>query len=123
MKHDAPFDPKLKELINELEPIFEKYDAMAFVNVCSRTHGEFRLYFPKWSVAQLEMCGSNQGIRFKSKKDEQTHAETEDTVFGLLSIRDMCARVFQWTEQLKKVLDKHMEIDHIPQPITPHGEN
>lgn len=118
------FDPKLKEMMDELETVFKKYDVISFVNATSRTHGEFRIFFPHWSTCQWEKTANGQmGLRFKSKKGQQTHRDTEDTVFGIMSIRDMCATGFSWMEQLKDQLDKHMEIDHKTSPITPHGED
>jgi hypothetical protein len=123
MKSNSNFDPKLKELMEELEPIFEKYEVIAFVTATSRTHGEFRIFFPKRSTCFWEKTKSGQmGLRFKSKKGEQSHRDTEDTTFGIMSIRDMGAQLFQWMEQLKSKLDQHMEIDHKPQPITPDAE-
>lgn len=121
---NAKFDPKLKEMMDELDPIFKKYDVMGFVNVTSRTHGEFRIFFPPWSTAQWEKDSvGRSALRFKSKKGEQTHRDTEDTVFGLMSIRDMAGELFMMMEKMSSELDKHMEIDHTMMPITPHGED
>ena len=121
------FDPKLKELISKIDALVKEYDVMATVNVISRTHGEFGIFFPTWSVAQWENLPNGQkGMRFRSKNAKQgtqKFKDTEDTVHGIMSIRDMSAHFFQWMETVKTELDKHMEIDHTPGPIIPHGEN
>jgi len=119
------FDPELKILIDEIDPILKKYDVMAFITVHSKTHGEFRMFFPTWSTCQWEIDSLRRvNLRFKSKKsDGHTHEQTESTIGALLSIRDMCAQVFAWMQDLKSQLDKHMKIEHTRSPIVPHGQD
>lgn len=113
------FDPKLKELMDELQPIFNRYGVFGFVNAVSRTHGEFRWFIPDHSVMKIE----SRGVRFKAKSGEDKHEDVEHTVFALLSLKDQAADLFQVCDQLKLLLDEHMKIDHKRSAVYGHGED
>jgi hypothetical protein len=114
------FDPKLKELMNELEPIFKKYEVFAFVNATSRTHGEFRLFFPEHSVAAFETPGK---IRVKYKSGVDSFEDLNATAFALFSLKDTCGEMYVALDGLSKDLNKHVVIEHERGEIYGHGED
>jgi hypothetical protein len=113
------FDPKLKLMMEELEPIFKKYEVFAFVSATSRTHGEFRWFLPDYSVISID----RNGLRFKAKSGVDRHEDVEATVFGLMGAHDMGKELYLMAEKIYTELKKHMQIDHTQMPIYSHGED
>lgn len=112
------FDPKLKEFMAEITPIFEKFDLFGFVSVTNRTHGEFRFFLGSYSCAKIE----NGGLRIKAK-GQKDHENLEATVFSLISMKEDAIRLFSMTEKIEQELRKHVEIDHKTPDVYGHGED
>lgn len=111
------FDPSLKDCMHEIEAILAKYDAGGSIVLNSKTHGEFKIVLPTWSLAKYEFNETGQLImRVKASKkdlkDPTVHKNLEATVGMLMSLQDISRRIFMFTDQLSKELHKQMEIDH-----------
>ena len=109
------FDEKLKIAAAEIKMIMGRHDIGGFVSLVSKTHSEFRLEFPSWSLAQFENDG--KGVRIRSKLEdfqskEEQHIATELTAHFILSARDMAEMNFVNLGKLGEILADHMEIEH-----------
>lgn len=109
------FDEKLKIAAAEIKMIMRKHDIGGFISLVSKTHSEFRLEFPSWSVAQFE--GDGRGVRIRSKLEdfqskEDQHTATELTAHFILSARDMAIMNGENLMTLGELLAEYMEIEH-----------
>lgn len=111
---EQKFDPKLKEAAEEIKVILRKYDCNASMLLVSPSHCEYLFHIDSsWSVMKYE----NQGIRFRSKKEdfaskaEQNYA-TESTVHFITSSLQFGGLVQKNMNELLAGLRKYMQIVH-----------
>jgi hypothetical protein len=106
------FDPKLKAAMREIEKILVKYDCGGFVNLASKTHGEFKLIQPSWSLYR-DVGNKKAHMKLYTKSLLQ---QTEETLHFLLSTRDTCGMMFMKLDYVYKQLASHAEIEHVFKP-------
>lgn len=112
------YDPKLKDCVEEIETIMRKYDCGGLVTLHSKSHGEFKIIIPKWSLAKYEVQENSQlGFRIKVTKEELTQNKSlkkdlESTISMILGIKDISARSFLFMEELEKKLREKIEIEN-----------
>jgi hypothetical protein len=111
-----PYDPKLREAMEEIKPILKKYDCMATVILASPSKSEF-LFQPtaSWTVSRWEGDPVEGKLRFRSKREdfeskEAQDAATEATVHGIESIRWLSLKMHENMNQLVEMLREHMSI-------------
>jgi hypothetical protein len=56
-------DPRLLAAMSEIKAIADKYDVAIHVNIVSKTHAEFAVGFPTWSIAQY--CANEDGDQIR----------------------------------------------------------
>lgn len=105
-------DPILQKAAQEITEICKKYSIGGYVILASRTHGEYILYFPEWSKAQLETTG----IRFKSKKG-LGREEVRDTVHMIQVFEAQGRNLQMGMENLLESLESKMFISGGPKRI------
>lgn len=76
------YDPRLKIAAKEIRNILEKHQVAGSINLASDTHGEVCMYFPRWSLVQLQ--GNSIHIGLRAKEPERSNA----SVFMLMALRD-----------------------------------
>jgi hypothetical protein len=113
----TPFDPKLKEAMEEIKPILKKYDCMGALFLVSPTHAEYLYHLDaSWSVIKFEYPRPDQvGFRIRSKKEdfpskEAQHFATESTVHFLTSCLQFGRKLQHEMGELVTLLGKHMKI-------------
>ena len=113
----TPYDPKLREAMEDIKAVLRKHDIMGCAVLASPTHSEF-LCDPgaSWSVARIENVGEGRyGIRFRSKREDWPSKEAQDeattaTVHGIESIRWLNLKLHEQMGTLVETLRKHMSI-------------
>jgi hypothetical protein len=100
----------------EIVAALKKHDMAGAVTIVSKERAMFKYQFPTWSVVQFD--GPNK-LRFRSKREDfpskkAQHEATELSVHIILQMRDVAAQTFAMCENVKAMLDKHMEIEHHP---------
>lgn len=118
------YDPKLKEVMAEITGILKKHDLAGYIQLVSPTHCEFRFEItPSWSCAKWEDKDAGK-LRFKaSSKDlgvDKTEALVEATCHMIYRIRDMCMMGFQNTENMTKLIETQVEVNHTTGEFDPH---
>ena len=106
----SEFDPKLKAAMREIEGVLKRYDVGGLVNLASKTHGEFKLILPSWSLFRWLDKGEKAGhmkLYGKSRPEQ-----TEQTLHLLLSCRDVCGMVFVKLDDIHRQLSGHAKIEH-----------
>lgn len=118
-------DPKLKQAMAEIKGILNRHDIAGQVTLVSQTHSEFLLKpDTSWSCVHFD----GEQLRIRVKKSEIPDKEVrrrliELSAHILLQIRDLNAQNFRFMEQLLKMLEQHVEIDHTPYSgFEPHRE-
>jgi hypothetical protein len=110
----APYDPRLREAMDEIKAVCKKYDIGAQVILASESHVEFLAELtPTWSVCSWEQGG--RGIRFKSTNivdKEEKKRRVEASCHMILATRDMLVNHYNMYAQLAEVLAKHLDIEH-----------
>lgn len=103
-------DPKLKAAAAEIEAVCKKHGCTAIYSLCSPTHAEFGSFFPDWSLVQIR--GTSEwgiGLHLNSEPER-----TRATVHAVLATRDMAHAHFQTFNQLGKIIQQQIDVDHIP---------
>lgn len=108
--NDPNIDPKLKAAAAEIEAACKKHGCTAIYSLCSPTHAEFGIYFPDWSLVQLRGI-DEWGIGLHPHSEPE---RTSATVHAVFATRDMAHGHFQTFNQLGKIIQREMEVDHIP---------
>ena len=120
-------DPKLVQAMKEVRAVLKKHDIAAWVTLYSATHSEFGMEVtPSWSCAYWE--DKEQGkLRFRAKQKEigreKAHALITATCHMIFSMRDLCAKGFQYADNMAKLLQTQVQVDHKPlSNVTTHSE-
>jgi hypothetical protein len=110
------FDSNLKDAMSEMMGIAKKYDVGAFIDLASKTHGEFQIQFPSWSLAKMEAQENGQmGLRIRAKKGITNHENLEATVAFIMGMIDTCRINISNMEKVVSLLKEHVEIEHTPE--------
>lgn len=111
-----PYDPKLREAMEDIKAVLRKHDIMGCAVLASPTHSEF-LCEPgaTWSVAKIENINGEPGIRFRSKREDWPSKEAQDaataaTVHGLESVRWLSLKLSDQMGQLVDMLRPKMTV-------------
>lgn len=111
------FDPKLKEALEEIKPILNKYDCMAAMVLVSPTHSEYLNHLTaSWSVMKIETSpGGESAIRFRSKLEEWPSKEaqrraTECSVHTITTVIEWTRMQNAAFRSVVQVLRSHMKI-------------
>lgn len=112
-----PYDPKLREAMEDIKAVLRKHDIMGCAVLASPTHSEF-LCDPSasWSVARIENLGDGRfGIRFRSKREDWPTKEAQEeataaTVHGIESIRWLNLKLHEQMGNLVEILRKNMTV-------------
>jgi len=110
---DQDSDPRLREAMAEMRAVAKKYDVGAHVVVNSKTHAEYAIMFPSWSMARL-IPKPDGGFALHLKARTARHTDTEATVGMLLNIRDITYQSALILEKLHHQLAQTMDISHHP---------
>jgi hypothetical protein len=112
--NQPPFDPKLKEAIAEMEAIAKKHGIAALFCLASETHGEFKAFFPSWSIIQLREKEGEQRFRVQVKKDQHDLEQVNASLHLAYSLRDMAGVQYQNFETICTVLTEKLNVEHVP---------
>lgn len=107
------YDPKLREAMDEIKEILKKHDIGGFITLNSRSHGEFAMAvdLPTWSVVRYLRDGEAMHMKLYTKS---RHADTEDTVAMIASIRDLCALGFDQSQKMMDKIEEQVKVTHLP---------
>lgn len=115
------YDPKLREAMFHIEEICKRYEIAGFINLHSRTHGEFKFIWPIWSVVQNVYNENSKGLHIKYKNGVDCKKNLEATVGCLLEMEKMAGISFIGLEELNSALKKKIQIEHWSGPINNDG--
>jgi len=106
-------DPILGQALAEIQPILEKYDLGAFIQVQTKDASEFVTVFPTWSAAHFTVLpdGKTALAVDKAPDDLPKEAHGEQTIGFLLTMRDTCARQSLVLDSVMKNVAKELGID------------
>lgn len=115
------YDPALKAAMKEIEEVCAKHDCAAFVSLHSKTHGEFRFCFPKWSMVRIiDKEDGKQGWHLKAHMKTRPE-ETTATVAFIYQLQDIAGNLFMTLDKVKGMITQHMKVEHSPFPgFAPH---
>jgi hypothetical protein len=125
---NAPYDPKLKEAMLEIQEILDKHKIGGNIALTSQSHSEFLYHFPEWSVIQFDKNKPGE-VRIRSKREdfkskEEQHQMTRYSTHIVAQNRDLAGRSFEVFDTLFKELEKYFDIEHKPfHGFTPYFEN
>jgi len=120
-------DPKLKEAMKEIRKVMAKHDIAGWITLFSPTNSEFGMEItPTWSCAFWEDKDEGK-LRFRAKQaelgKEVAKQKIERTAHMIFSMRDLCARGFQYADNMAKLLGTQLQIEHTPlSGFEPHQE-
>lgn len=98
-------DPKLAEILREVNEILKRNDVGGFVNLVSRTHFEWGISFPTWSGLTVETASDGGfGIRLNLQAEEVEKANL--TAQFLMSNRNVSGLLFTTMEDLISEVEK-----------------
>lgn len=126
MSFEPGVDPKLKLAMAEIEAVCRKYEIGAFAALFSKTHGEFRILTPGWSLWREDNPGRGDfRLKYKGPACEQLD-QTTAMIYGMRDITTMTAKFLQ---NVAREIEKVCEVTHHPfknfEPHDPkkHGVN
>lgn len=102
---------ELRKAKAEIKAIMDKYELGGLVSLHNRTHTEFELFLPKWSVVQFENVDGKQGIRIKHKKDECNTPEVIGSYHVLMDCQQICGRIVQLIDSIREEIKDKVEIE------------
>jgi hypothetical protein len=105
--------------MDEIKAVLKKRDCMAFINLGSRTHGEFLLHVESsWSIISFEEAGGGEAaIRVRAKgvkQGSQEHENLEASVAFVCGSADIMNRFAQVFYGLKAMIDEISILEHNP---------
>jgi hypothetical protein len=115
-----PYDPNLREAMEEIKAVLKKHDCMGAIILVSPTHSEF-LFHPEasWSVVHFEDDPDGpqgaQMIRIRSKRadfpsKEAQRAANEASVHAIESIRWLSLKTHELFTRITGMLRTQMTI-------------
>lgn len=110
-----PANPKLKDAMEEVKAILAKYDIAGSVTLCSGEQSEYLHWVasphgPSWSCLLWEPQGIR--IRAKAKRDMSERYRLNSTVKMIHTMRDVLALNWGLYNDVAKLTERHLEIDH-----------
>lgn len=113
-------DPKLKDAMEEIKAVLEKYDIGAEVILASETHLEYlHAYDPTWSCASIEkLPDGTHGIRVRAKLADFPDREAqkkclEQTVGMFAGFYDAMEKSQEVMVTVMKMVGEVLEFEHI----------
>jgi hypothetical protein len=108
-------DKRYRECVAEIMGVLKKYDMAGAITVVSKERAMFKYHFPTWSVITIEPAS----IRFRSKRSDFPSLEAQRTAVELsahivMQMRDVAANTFAMMEQIGKVLEDTLGMQHTP---------
>ena len=114
------YDPRLKAAMKQIEEIMDLYDIGGFVSLASKSHAEYKLHLPSWSVASWEPIEETvppsgkaaEAARIVIKHRVATKELTDYTFHLLLTCRDTCNLMARNMQALYLNAKKVLNIEH-----------
>ncbi len=111
---------RMRELGTKIRKLLAEYDVAGMVNLQGKDQAEYVFEVtPSWSCLTWEQHPQHGlGLRFKAKLKTGDDAEKERgrlTTGMICGFMDILAVQFRMLDQVKEMLSKHVEIEHVSQ--------